>query len=370
MAGEGTTLVRHFLGIPVEPSLVLPFADTLPVFAGAPVFAGPGSAVLGRATIGSGAFLGEDSVVRADGDVVRIGRAVHLGHRATVHIVHESLPCLIGDDVTIGANAIVHACTIGDRCVIEDDVVVLDGATVGDDALLEKGSTVFPRKHLPGGWIYAGSPARPVREVADGELAARAATVRARVGSERAVSLNVQDFGDGVFIAQTAKRAGRLDFAPGSSLFFSCVADGGTGSIFVGANTNVQDNTVLRAGSGDIVIGRDTTIGHNVRMGPGRVGDETLVGMGVVLAPDTWVQDDVLLAAGATTTPGQVLESGWMWGGRPAARMAKLDDVRRKVMADNVVTYCHYSQAFRRVQQERGAPSGDIEPMVRGASES
>ena len=108
------------------PSLVLPFADTLPSFGGEPVFAGPRSAVLGRATIGAGAWLGEDSVVRADGDVVHIGRNVHLGHRATVHIVHELLPCLVGDDVTVGANAIVHACTVGDRCVLEDDVVILD----------------------------------------------------------------------------------------------------------------------------------------------------------------------------------------------------------------------------------------------------
>ena len=220
--------------------------------------------------------------------------------------------------------------------------------------LLEKGSTVFPRKKLPAGWIYAGSPANPVRELAPGELAARAAAVRARKGSESELSSAVQDFGDAVFIAHTAQRAGRLSFSPGSSLFFSCVAHGGTGSIFVGANTNIQDNTILRAGSGEIVIGRDTTVGHNVRTGPCRIGDEALVGMGAVLANDTWVQDDVLLAAGSTTTPGQVLESGWMWGGRPAARMSKLDATRRKGMADNVATYCQYSQAFRAVQQARG----------------
>ena len=336
------------------PSLVLPFADTLPVFGGEPVFAGPRSAVLGRATIGTGAWLGEDSVVRADGDIVRIGRNVHLGHRATVHIVHEMLPCLVGDDVTVGANAIVHACTVGDRCVLEDDVVILDDAKVGDDVLLEKGSTVFPRKQLPGGWIYAGSPAKPVRELAPDELAARAAAVRARTGSESELSSAVQDFGEAVFIAHTAQRAGRLTFSPGSSLFFSCVAQGGTGSIFVGANTNIQDNTILRAGAGEIVIGRDTTIGHNVRMGRGRIGDAALVGMGAVLADDTWVQDDVLLAAGATTAPGQVLESGWMWGGRPARKMSKLDEGRRKVMAENIATYCQYSQVFRAVQQGQG----------------
>ena len=353
----------------MQPSLVLPFDDVLPAFAGEPVFAGPRSAVLGRAAIGAGASLGEDSVVRADGDAVRIGRDVYLGHRATVHIVHELLPCLIGDDVTVGANAIVHACTVGDRCVIEDDVVILDDAKLGDDVLLERGATVFPRKELAGGWIYAGSPAKPLRELAPGELAERAAAIRARHGSESELSSAVQDFGDAVFIAHTAQRAGRLAFSPGSSLFFSCVAHAGTGSIFVGANTNVQDNTVLRAGPGEIVIGRDTTIGHNVRIGPARIGDEALVGMGAVLGVGTWVQDDVLLAAGATTAPGQVLESGWMWGGRPATKMSKLDEARRKVMRENVATYCRYSQVFRAVQQARGfGRRREAGPEVRSVS--
>ena len=332
------------------PSLLLPFADTTPTFASEPVFAGPRSAVLGRATIGAAAWLGEDSVVRADGDAVRIGDNVFLGHRATVHIVHEALPAIIGHNVTVGANSIVHACTVGDDCVIEADVTILDDAHVAAGVLIEAGSTVFPRKVLDAGWIYAGSPAKPVRELKPGELADRAAQIRVRPGSERELHLNVQDFGDAVFMARTAQRAGRLLFAPGSSLFFSCVADAGIGSIFVGERTNVQDNSILRAGDGEIVIGRDTTIGHNVRIDTGRIGDESLVGIGSVLAPDTWIQDDVLLAAGSTTEPGQVLESGWMWGGRPAKPISRLDAARRDGMAQNIKTYCEYSQLFRAVQ--------------------
>jgi carbonic anhydrase/acetyltransferase-like protein (isoleucine patch superfamily) len=333
------------------PSLILPFADTMPSFAGEPIHAGPRSAVLGRATIGANAWLGEDSVVRADGEVVRIGDGVHLGYRATVHIVHETTPAIIGSNVTIGANCVVHACTIGDGCVIEDDVTVLDDAVVAENVLIERGSTVFPRKTLEAGWIYAGSPAKPVRALEPGECAARAAALRGARGSERSLSHAVQDFGDDVFVAATAQRAGRLSFAPGSSLFFSCVADAGTGTIFVGENTNVQDNTLLRAGQGEIVIGRGTTIGHNVRMGAGRVGDAALVGIGAVLAEGTIVQDDVLLAAGATTEPGQVLESGWLWGGRPAKPMSRLDADRRAMMAANIETYRTYSQLFRAIQQ-------------------
>ncbi len=337
----------------MKPSLILPFAETWPSFAGEPVFAGPRSAVLGRATIGAGAWLGEDCVVRADGEVVRIGDNVHLSHRATVHIVHETTPAIIGSNVTVGQNAIVHACTVGDDCVIEDNVTVLDDAMVERGVLIGAGSTVFPRKRLDAGWLHAGSPAKPVRRLDPGELAARAAALRTRQGSERPLSTDVQDFGDAVFIARTAQRAGRLACAPGSSLFFSCVIDAGTGAVFVGENTNVQDNTIIRAGGAEVAIGRDTTIGHNVRMGGARVGARSLVGIGTVLGEGTIVEDDVLLAAGATTEPGQVLESGWMWGGRPAKPISRLDEARRTGMAANVATYCEYSQVFRRLQQEK-----------------
>lgn len=336
----------------MQPALILPFANRMPTFATPPVFAGPRSAVLGRATIGGGASLGEDSVVRADGEEIHLGDDVFLGHRATVHIVHEEIPTRIGRNVTVGANCCVHACTVGDDCVFEENVVILDGATIEAGVLIEANATVFPRKTLDGGFVYAGSPAKPVRPLAPGERAERAAAIRARQGSERALPDVAQDFGADVFVASTSQRFGRVACQPGSSLFFSCVADAGTGSIFVGANTNVQDNTVMRAGDGEIVVGRDTTIGHNVRMAACRVGDRALVGIGAVLAAGAWVQDDVLVAAGTITEPGQVCESGWLWGGRPAKAMSRLDEARRAGMAENVRTYCGYAQTFRRLQAE------------------
>jgi len=337
----------------MRPALILPFAGVLPTFTGDPVFAGPRSAVLGRATIGAGAWLGEDSVVRADGEAVRIGSNVYLGHRATVHIVHDTTPAIIGANVTVGANSVVHACTVGDDCVIEENVTILDDAVVAGGILIEAGATVFPRKRLEPGQVYAGSPARPVRDLEAGELARRAAVLRGRHGSEREIPQNAQDFGPSVFIAATAQCAGRLACAPGSSLFFSVVADAGVGSIYVGENTNVQDNTIIRAGTGDTIIGRDTTIGHNVRIGAARVGDTSLVGIGAVVADNVWVQDDVLLAAGAYTVPNQVLESGWIWGGRPANAMTRLDETRRAMMRANIEHYLSYGQAYRRIQAER-----------------
>ena len=346
------------------PSLLLPFAGHRPSFADEPVFAGPRSAVIGRATFGAGAWLGADCVVRADGEAIRIGADVSLGNRSTVHIVHETTPAIIGDDVTVGANAIIHACTIGDGCVIERDVTVLDDAVVAPGVLIEAGATIFPRKRLEAGWIYAGSPAKPVRALRPGELRKRAVALRLQAAGDHTADpaannaadllgghgLGPLDLGPNVFTALTARCAGRVAFAPGSSLFFSCRADAGTGAISVGADTCVQDNSILRAGAGELVIGREVTVGHNVRMADVRIGARSLIGMGAVLAAGTLVRDDVLLAAGSTTEPGQVLESGWMWGGRPARPISRLDEPRRVGMAQNIVTYCDYARQFRDAQ--------------------
>jgi carbonic anhydrase/acetyltransferase-like protein (isoleucine patch superfamily) len=337
----------------MTPAFLLPFYDIVPRFAGPLLHAGARSTVIGRATIGTGASLGEDCVVRADGQEVHIGDNVFLGHRSMVHIVHDILAAIIGSNVTVGDNSIVHACTVGDNCVIENDVTILDGAVVEDRVLIESGSTVFPRKVLKSGSVYAGSPAQPVRPLREGELDERAAVLRALRTSVPALPDHGEVFGDAVFIARTSQRAGRLAFAPGSSLFFSCVADAGTGTISVGENTNIQDNTIMRAGSGDLVIGREVTIGHNVQMGAVHIGAQSLVGMGAVLADGTVLQDDVLLAAGATTEPGQVLDSGWLWGGRPAKALSRLDEARRLTMVETYRTYCDYSQTYRRLQQEQ-----------------
>ena len=86
----------------------LAYLGTLPVFATPPLHAGPGSAVLGRVTVGRNAWLGALSVMRADGHFVRVGDDFHVGPRSTLHINHEIFPCIVGDRVSVGATP---ACT-------------------------------------------------------------------------------------------------------------------------------------------------------------------------------------------------------------------------------------------------------------------
>ncbi|HEX8416159.1 MAG TPA: DapH/DapD/GlmU-related protein [Methylobacterium sp.] len=336
----------------MTPDLILPYAGTLPAFAARPVWCGRGSSVIGAATIGVQAWLGDDSVIRADGQPVTIGERFWLGHRSTVHIATETYGTSIGDRVTVGRNGVVHACAVGSDVVIEDDVVVLDGAEVGDGILIEAGSTVFPRARLASGFAYAGSPAKALRPIAAPELAERAERLREASGDmPQPIAADVPELDGSVFVARTARLRGRVALGAGSNVLFCCALEAEGGPIVVGADANIQDNTVIRSRGEGVVIGRETTIGHNVRLADCRIGARSLIGIGCVVAPGTVVADDVLLAAGATTDPGQLLEGGHLWGGRPARILGTLDADKRAMMTRIVEGYCAYGRIYKQAQE-------------------
>ncbi len=335
----------------MTPDLILPHEGVLPTFATRPVWCGRGSTVIGAATIGAQAWLGDDSVIRADGQAVRLGERFWLGHRSTVHIATETHGTTAGDRVTVGRNAVVHACTVGSDVVIEDDVVVLDGASVADGVLIEAGATVFPRVQLGPGFVYAGSPAKPVRPIGLPEIAERAERLRETSGeSGPDIAGDPPELEDSVFVASTARLRGRIALGAGSTVLFSCLIEAEGGSIVVGTDTNIQDNTVIRSRAEGVVIGRDTTIGHNVRLTDCRIGARDLIGIGCVVAPGTVIADDVLLAAGATTDPGQLLESGYVWGGRPARILGPLDAEKRAMMTRIVEGYRALGRRYKEAE--------------------
>ena len=332
---------------------VLPYASVPPRFASPPV-AGPGAAVLGRATIGPNARLGTGSVIRADGNFVRIGDDFVLGDRSTVHIAHDVYPTIIGDRVTVGVNAVVHACTVGSDVVVGDGAVILDGSVVADNVVIEPHSIVFPRSELASGKLYAGMPARPARDLRSNEVEEISARMRRAVGREIDAPSSLAQGGidESVFVAATAGLRGQVIAAENASIWFGCELDASGGEIVLGENTNIQDNSRIRCRPGHrFTIGADSTIGHNVTLGDCTIGSRSLIGIGAVVANGTVVEDDVFLAAGGETTEGQVLESGFLWGRRPAIKMVSLDQAKRDLIAMTVEHYCAYARAFADAQR-------------------
>jgi len=339
---------------PSNAPLLLPFDGIAPHFGEGVRFLGAGASVLGRVEAGAHAIIAGGAVIRGDGHFVRIGDGFFIGEMGTVHIAQGIYPAIIGNRVTVGRNAVVHACTVGGDCVIGDNAVILDGSIVEDGVLIEADSTVFPKSKLGGGFAYAGAPAKPVRALVAGELEERAKRLRqapASAAFPAQCGANVKAAGK-AFIARTARLSGTIQLKNGSSVFFGCYFDAGDYAIVIGENTNIQDNTQIICGTEGTAIGRDTTLGHNVRLASCCIGERALIGIGCVVASGTIVEDDVMLAAGAVTLPGQKLESGWLWGGLPARPLSRLDDARRSLMRMIVEHYCGYADAYRLAQNE------------------
>lgn len=328
------------------PALWAVYDGLSPRFASAPAFAGAGAAVLGRARLGSGAWLGAWSVIRADGHDVDIGEDFHLGAHATVHIAHDVYPTHIGDRVTAGPGAVIHACKVGNGCVVERDAVILDGSRVGAGAIISAGSVVFPRSELEGGWLYAGSPARPVARVLASEQEAYHRKVRNDEPMLRPEGSGGRTALD-CFVAPTALVRGKVATGAGVGIWYGCRLDAGAHRIAIGDGTNIQDNSVVVCDETDVLIGADVTIGHNVSLTDCVVEPASLVGIGAVLAPGTIVESETLVAAGTQTEPGQRLTGGQVWAGRPARPIGPMDDRKRSMMAETLPTYRDYARRFR-----------------------
>jgi carbonic anhydrase/acetyltransferase-like protein (isoleucine patch superfamily) len=318
-------------------------------------------------TVGRAAILGPLSVMRGDGHVVKAGGHLYLGHRSTVHISHELYGATLGEHVTVGNNSVVHACTVADDCVIEDDVTVLDGAAVGAGTVVAAGSVVLSRAELPAAHWCEGSPAVAVRPLRPGELqAARERIRKGWLGHQPTAPVGfttlpqVAGRQDGYVAATvTVTGGGALHMEEHSSLWFGCVLELGRLGVVIASGANVQDNTVLRSAERQVRIGEGSTIGHNVLLHDCAVGARTLVGMSSTLAPGTVVMDDTFVAAASCTEPGQVLETGWLWAGRPARPVSRMKDRWKTLIRFSADSYREYAVEFGAYQRVVLRAQGD-----------
>jgi len=130
----------------------------------------PQAAVIGDVTIAAGASVWPFAVLRGDQDnYVTLGRNSNVQDNSVLHVTSE-LPCIVGDNVTIGHRAVVHACRVMNNVRIGIGAVVLDGAVIEEGAQVGAGALVPPGKVVPAGWLVMGVPAKPVRKMDAAEL--------------------------------------------------------------------------------------------------------------------------------------------------------------------------------------------------------
>ena len=150
--------------------MIRPFRSTYPTIHPS-AYVDISAQVIGDVHLGPESSVWMNVVVRGDVNRVRVGARCNIQDLTLVHVMRETHPTLIGDDVTIGHGAVVHGCRIDDDCLIGMNATVLNGAVVGSGSLVAAGAVVLEGTVIPPRSLVAGVPAKVRRELTDDELA-------------------------------------------------------------------------------------------------------------------------------------------------------------------------------------------------------
>lgn len=116
--------------------------------------------VIGDVHVGAESSIWMNCVVRGDVHAIRIGKRSNIQDLTLVHVMRDTNPTVIGDDVTIGHSAVVHGCTIEDRCLIGMGAILLNGVHVGTGSIVAAGALVPEGTVIPPGSMVMGVPAK------------------------------------------------------------------------------------------------------------------------------------------------------------------------------------------------------------------
>ncbi len=141
-------------------------------------FVAPGAQLIGDVEIGPEASVWYNCVLRGDMNRIRIGARTNIQDGSVIHVDPQrpggpeaGFPALIGADVLIGHLAMVHGCTLHDRAFVGLGAIVMDGCEIEGDAMLAAGAMLTQGKRIPSGQLWAGRPAKYVRDLTEADLA-------------------------------------------------------------------------------------------------------------------------------------------------------------------------------------------------------
>ncbi|MBC8047432.1 MAG: gamma carbonic anhydrase family protein [Fimbriimonadaceae bacterium] len=149
--------------------LILPVNNIHPKF-GNNCFLADNATVVGQVIMGDDCSVWFNTVVRGDVNSIIIGNKVNIQDNAVIHCTYKKAATLIGNNVSIGHTAIVHGCTIHDNVLVGMGAIIMDHAVVHQNVLIGAGSIVLENSILESGFIYAGSPAKKIKELSAEEF--------------------------------------------------------------------------------------------------------------------------------------------------------------------------------------------------------
>jgi carbonic anhydrase/acetyltransferase-like protein (isoleucine patch superfamily) len=143
---------------------ILPVKGVFPTI-GQNCYIAPNATVVGDVTMGDDCSIWFNAVLRGDVNSIRIGNKVNIQDGAVIHCTYQKTKAIIGNNVSVGHNAIVHGCVIKDNVLIGMGAIVMDNAEVGSNSIVAAGAVVLEGTKIEAGTIYAGVPARKVKDI-------------------------------------------------------------------------------------------------------------------------------------------------------------------------------------------------------------
>ena len=145
-------------------SFIIPVNDIAPAF-GNNCFIAPNATIVGDVQCGDDCSFWFNAVVRGDVNSIRLGNKVNIQDGAVIHCTYKKTKTILGNNVSVGHNAIVHGCLVHDNVLIGMGAIVMDNCEIGSNSIIAAGAVLTEGTVVPSGCIYAGVPAKKVKDI-------------------------------------------------------------------------------------------------------------------------------------------------------------------------------------------------------------
>lgn len=130
-------------------------------------FVAPNATIVGDVECGSDCSFWFNAVVRGDVNSIRLGNKVNIQDGAVIHCTYQKTKTILGNNVSVGHNAIVHGCLVHDNVLIGMGAIVMDNCEIGSNSIIAAGAVLTEGTIVPSGCIYAGVPAKKVKDISE-----------------------------------------------------------------------------------------------------------------------------------------------------------------------------------------------------------
>jgi carbonic anhydrase/acetyltransferase-like protein (isoleucine patch superfamily) len=130
-------------------------------------FVAPNATIVGDVICGDDCSFWFNAVIRGDVNSIRIGNKVNIQDGAVIHCTYQKTKTILGNNVSIGHNAIVHGSLVHDNVLIGMGAIVMDNCEIGSNSIIAAGAVLTEGTIVPSGCIYAGVPAKKVKDISE-----------------------------------------------------------------------------------------------------------------------------------------------------------------------------------------------------------